>query len=214
MVTSMHALANRPAANEELAKLNGDDYREEAKLLACTYMAKANERDYLKSVLDHSFVYTEDMAISDLTNVTVKLDKDPVQSSHIPNQPESITMKLEDGYVDQMNRRIQKEAERDRYRIGYLDWCIHVVDTAVKYRTKNPLQEQIFKRAFKQKKSYQQIKKEYRKQLYNHTIADAKSGCLYAIGAELAMRACLPTDDWIYLEMIRSEIKANGDGKQ
>ena len=198
--------ATENAAAESKAAETASTWSTAAELLAASYAGLHKEAEVIRNYLDHPIVYTEDMAIRDLTQVTARTDKEAVQSSHISNQPESIVMKLEGGYVERMNRRLRYKADELSRRLVHICWKIGVVDAALNARTDN-FHRQIFRRIFVKHRTYASVRNAYKGRLYNRNIAKAKTDILSAIEAELAMRACLPNEAY-ELEMLKRECRS------
>ncbi len=86
---------------------SGEVFFQEAALFrAETYGKMLDDRVQLKALIDAGVIpYTEEMAIRDLSAVSVGYDTERVQTSNISNIPERIAALLDSGYVEKMNRR-------------------------------------------------------------------------------------------------------------
>ena len=78
--------------------------------------------------------YTEEMAIADLSEVTVRMDSERVQTSSLSNVPEKAAVMLEDGYISKRQRQMDREYQSACYELQYTDWQLGMVDAAMKER--------------------------------------------------------------------------------
>ena len=162
------------------------DVSELALFLAKTYGQMLKDRDRFKAVIDAGVtVYTKEMAIRDLSSISIDYESDRVQTSNISNIPERIAELLDNGYVEKMNRRLQWEMEETVKEYDYLVWKIEVVETAMRERM-DKKEQAIFERMFARGKSYRQVCKAYKKgTLHNKQVSQIKQRCLQAIANHL-----------------------------
>ena len=106
------------------------DFPALALFLSKTYGQMLKDREQLKAVIDAGVpVYTEEMAIRDLSAISIDYESDRVQTSSISNVPERIAELLDNGYVEKMNRKLRREMAETVKGYSYLCWKIEVVET-------------------------------------------------------------------------------------
>ena len=162
------------------------DCSELALFLAKSYGQMLKDRERLQSVLDAGVpIYTKEMAIRDLSSVSIDYETDRVQTSNISNVPLRIAELLDHGYVEKMNRKLRREMDESVKEYGYLCWKIEVVETAMRERM-DQRERAIFERMFARGKSYREICKAYKKgTLHNKQVSQIKQRCLQAIANHL-----------------------------
>lgn len=162
------------------------DCSELALFLAKSYGQMLKDRERLQSVLDAGVpIYTKEMAIRDLSSVSIDYETDRVQTSNISNVPLRIAELLDHGYVEKMNRRLRREMDDSVKEYGYLCWKIEVVETAMRERM-DKMEQAVFERMFARGKSYRQVCKAYKKgTLHNKQVSQIKQRCLQAIANHL-----------------------------
>lgn len=153
-----------------------------ALFLSKTYGQMLKDREQLKAVIDAGVpVYTEEMAIRDLSSISIDYESDRVQTSSISNVPERIAELLDNGYVEKMNRKLRREMAETVKEYGYLCWKIEVVETAMRERMEQK-ERAIFERMFVRGKSYRQVCKAYKKgTLHNNQLYILRGRCLQAL---------------------------------
>lgn len=167
------------------------DFPELALFLAKSYGQMLNDRDYLKSVIDAGVrPYTKEMAIQDLTAVSIDYESDRVQTSNISNVPERVAELLDSGYVKKMNRRLHREMAETVMDYAYICWKIEVVETAMRERM-DKKERAIFERLFVRGKTYREICKAYKKgTMHNKQVVQLKRNCIQAIADHLKNVGC------------------------
>lgn len=162
------------------------DCSELALFLAKSYGQMLKDREQLQSVLDAGVpIYTKEMAIRDLSSVSIDYETDRVQISNISNVPLRIAELLDHGYVEKMNRKLRREMDESVKEYGYLCWKIALVETAMRERM-DKKEQAIFERMFARGKSYRQVCKAYKKgTLHNKQVSQIKQRCLQAIANHL-----------------------------
>lgn len=162
------------------------DCSELALFLAKSYGQMLKDREQLQSVLDAGVpIYTKEMAIRDLSSVSIDYETDRVQISNISNVPLRIAELLDHGYVEKMNRKLRREMDESVKEYGYLCWKIEMVETAMRERM-DQRERAIFERMFARGKSYRQVCKAYKKgTLHNKQVSQIKQRCLQAIANHL-----------------------------
>ena len=151
-----------------------------ALFLAKSYGQMLKDREQLQSVLDAGVpIYTKEMAIRDLSSVSIDYETDRVQTSSISNIPLRITELLDNGYVEKMNRKLHREMDESVKEYGYLCWKIEVVETAMRERM-DQRERAIFIRIYVRGYTFSQLRKAHKKRLCNRQICEAKEVALKA----------------------------------
>lgn len=181
------------------------DFPELALFLAQSYGQMLKDRDTLKGIIDAGVLtYTEEMAVRDLSGISINYESERVQTSNIANVPERIAELLDAGYVEKMNRRLRREMDEAVSEYAYLCWKIEVVETAMRERT-GEKERAIFTRIFVRGFTFSQLKKSYKKRLYNRQICEAKQAALTAVADELALAACSKDVGYGYMKKLEKE---------
>lgn len=180
------------------------DCSELALFLAKSYGQMLKDRERLQSVLDAGVpIYTKEMAIRDLSSVSIDYETDRVQTSNISNVPLRIAELLDHGYVEKMNRRLRREMDDSVKEYGYLCWKIEVVETAMRERM-DQRERAIFERMFARGKSYREICKAYKRgTLHNKQVSQIKQRCLQAIANHLKNISSFPVYSEYMKELLR-----------
>lgn len=162
------------------------DFSEMALFLAKSYGQMLKDRERLKAVIDAGVpVYTKEMAIRDLSSISIDYETDRVQTSNISRVPERIAELLDGGYVEKMNRKLRWEMTETVKEYGYLSWKIEVVETAMHERMDGK-ERAVFERLFAKGKSYRQVCKAYKKgTLHNKQVSQIKKNCIEAVADHL-----------------------------
>lgn len=168
-------------------------FMELALFLAESYGQMLSDRERLKAVIDAGVQpYTEEMAIRDLSAVSVRYDTERVQTSNISNVPERIAELLDAGYVKKMNSRLEREMDDAAREYGYICWKIEIVETAMRERM-GKKEKAVFERLFVKKRTYRQICDAYRKgTLHNKQVSQTKKMCIRKIAEHLENVSCFP----------------------
>lgn len=140
---------------EKQASPDVPKYMAEALFLANSYTQMLEFRDALKKRLAGSWVYTIDMAISDLDIITVSYESERVQSSNISKPTERIALKLTDEYMARKQAEMDAEKAAIVRELDYVSWKIEVSETVWKERAKG-LEKSLFQLLFYQHKTYRE----------------------------------------------------------
>ncbi|MBQ6722820.1 MAG: hypothetical protein IJQ88_11710 [Clostridia bacterium] len=141
--------------DEKQAGPDAPMYMAEALFLAESYTQMLKFRDALKKRLAGSWVYTIDMAISDLDSITVSYESERVQSSNISKPTERIALKLTDEYLARKQTEMDAEKAAIVRELDYVSWKIEVAETVWKERAKG-LEKSLFQLLFYQHKTYRE----------------------------------------------------------
>ena len=141
--------------DEKKVSPDAPKYMAEAMFLAESYTQMLKFRDVLKKRLAGSWIYTIDMAISDLDSITVSYESERVQSSNITKPTERIALKLTDEYMARKQAEMDAEKAACIRELNYVSWKIEVVETVWKERAKG-LAKSLFQLLFYQHKTYRE----------------------------------------------------------
>ena len=141
--------------NENQVSPDAPKYMAEALFLAESYTQMLKFRDALKKRIAGSWIYTIDMAISDLDSITVSYESERVQSSNISKPTERIALKLTDEYMTRKQAEMDAEKAAIVRELEYVSWKIEVSETVWKERAKG-LEKSLFQLLFYQHKTYRE----------------------------------------------------------
>lgn len=182
-------------------------YLKVAMFLTDSYSRMLESKKALEKQIAGSWIYTINMAIAELDNLTVSYEGERVQSSNISNPTERIAMKLTDEYMARKQREMDAEKAACINELLYISWKIDVVEMAVKERL-DTNQKDIFTLLFKGHKTYKEAKgvlqKKRGERQYNRDLAEAKVQIWDAIIQELELCSSLE-QGLSFLERLRSE---------
>lgn len=175
---------------DEKIKMDNEkpDFPTLALFLAKSYGKMLKDREQLKTVIDAGVpVYTKEMAIRDLSSISIDYESDRVQTSNISNVPERIAELLDNGYVEKMNRKLRWEMAEMVKEYSYLSWKIEVVETSMAERMEG-MERAVFERLFVRGRTYRQVCKAYKKgTLHNKQVSQIKKKCIQAVADHLKM---------------------------
>ena len=175
---------------DEKIKMDNEkpDFPTLALFLEKSYGQMLKDREQLKTVIDAGVpVYTKEMAIRDLSSISIDYESDRVQTSNISNVPERIAELLDNGYVEKMNRKLRWEMAEMVKEYSYLSWKIEVVETSMAERMEG-MERAVFERLFVRGKTYRQVCKAYKKgTLHNKQVSQIKKKCIQAVADHLKM---------------------------
>ena len=183
-------LTDAPKPMEASELLESPRYMAEALLLANSYTKMLEEKARLEKLLAGSWVYTKDMAIDELDNITVSYEGERVQTSNISNPTERIALKLTDEYM--ARKQAEMDAERNAVvsELEYLNWKIGVVETTARERMSEK-QRDIFTLQYVGHRTYKQteraIRQKRRSSVYSDRIRIQKKECIEKLIQELVL---------------------------
>ena len=155
--------------------------------LAADYPFLLKEHDRLVKKLDGNWIYTKDMAIADLNNITVSYDMERVQSSNISNPSERIALLLTDEYLQKKQEEYEREHQRCLRECEYVDWKLDTVETAVRERM-NEFQRLVCRLIVVQRLAFQEAREFLPGKASNRKIVEAKKTIWQQISKELLIR--------------------------
>ena len=169
--------------------------------LASNYPVLLQEHDRLVRRLDGSWIYTKDMAIADLNNITVSFGSERVQTSNISNPSERIALLLTDEYLQKKQEEYNREHERCLRECAYVDWKLDTVETALRERM-NDMQRRIFDRVFVRNMTFREIRDSMGDSFCNREIVETKKAIWEQISRELQARALKERSyvQWLIME--------------
>ena len=133
-------------------------FEKEAVYLASTYPEMLKQRDWLKARINGDWTYTKEMAIDELTNITVAYDNEHVQSSNISRSTERVAMLLTDEFLAKKQQEYDREREALADQLAYTEWKIEVVERVIKERM-NFEQRTIYLKLFIGDSTYEKLRK-------------------------------------------------------
>lgn len=157
--------------------------------------------------------YTEDMAIEDLTAISVNTGSDRVQTSGISKVPEKVAMLLESGYVDKMQKKMDQEYEDLCRELEYVSWQLDIIDAAMEERM-TERQRVIFRWVYLEKISLRYIQENLMPQFSLFTIKAARDKALQCLEAEVQMRAGRCDEKNMISQILKEVEQETADGGQ
>ncbi len=194
--------ARKPS--ESMKPTEPPKYMAEALLLANSYTKMLEERTRLEKLLAGSWVYTKDMAIDELDNITVSYEGERVQTSNISNPTERIALKLTDEFMAQKQAEMDAERNAVVSELEYLNWKIGVVETTARERM-NERQKDTFTLIFVGHKTYRDtiniLKRKRKLEVACRNILELKQEIWRKLIDELSIRGWLPEQERFMLRL-------------
>ena len=205
--------ARKPS--ESMKPTESPKYMAEALLLANSYTKMLEERSRLEKLLAGSWVYTKDMAIDELDNITVSYEGERVQTSNISNPTERIALKLTDEFMAQKQAEMDAERNAVASELEYLDWKIGVVETVWHERMKGT-QKSVFQLIYYQHKTFMEAKsimlRRKKTKLYNRNLVHIKAQLWPLFDKEICFCAQSESEAK-YVEMLTEEVREKLEGE-
>ena len=153
-------------------------FEKEAAYLANTYPEMLKQRDWLKQRIAGDWTYTKEMAIEELTNITVGYGKEHVQSSNISRSTEQAALMITDEFLAQRQKEYDQQRQELVEQLKYIEWKINLVERAVKERM-NLAERVVFQCIYVEhrtlKKTIAILKKKIKRRYYNHDVETMKN---------------------------------------
>ena len=148
------------AEAEKMDKGDKDDTSEQiAGYLAENFSSLLRMQKRLKTLKEFGPVqYTEDMAVADLASISSVSGSDKVQSSSISDIPQRVSVMLESGYVQKMQRKMNQEYQELCEELEYIDWQLDIIDAAMEERMSEE-QRVVFRWFYRDRMSLRYIQK-------------------------------------------------------
>ena len=170
--------------------------------LAAEYPFLLKEHDRLVKRLDGNWIYTKEMAIADLDNLTVSYDRERVQTSNISNPSERIALMLTDEYMQKKQKEYEWEHQRCLRECEYVDWKLDTIETVIRERM-NDFQRRIFKLIFIQGYTFREVKETMPEKICDRKIIEAKKMIWQQISKELLIQEQV---NCRYTEQLKAEL--------
>lgn len=161
-------------------------YIDKAVRLATAYPNMLRQKEFQEELKAGKVLYTVDDAISDLSGGGINYGSEHVQSSNISNIPERIAIKLSEGYVENKNAQMVREATMSEYQLTELLEDIDTVQVALRHMEK--MDRAIFDRFYFRGMSYSKIASLCKKPLNDLQITRAKRRALAILANEIMIR--------------------------
>lgn len=185
------------------AKAYDEEMTAAASFLAENFASLCRRQQRLQTLKDFGPIrYTEGMAIRDLSAVSIRTDSDKVQSSNISNVPERILMTLEDGYVEKMQNRMNREYKDTCRELEYVNWQLDVIRTAMQERMTQE-ERVIFRYLFQHGMSVRDVRRQSGETLSIGKISKCRKRCIAKTGEELSARRKDPLENANYNRLMK-----------
>ena len=157
--------------------------------LAVNFSSLRKRQKRLKTLKDFGpMKYTEDMAIADLTSISVNTGSDKVQTSGISKVPERVALMLSSGYVEKMQEKMNQEYEDLCSELEYVSWQLDIIDAAMEERM-TERQRVVFRWIYLEKMSLRYIHDNLMPEFSTFTIKETRDKALLRLETEVKMRA-------------------------
>ena len=134
-VTKTDSGSGSDAAKTNDCIKQNDSAKHIASWLAKSFSSLLKRQKRLKTLKEFGQIkYTEDMAIADLTSISVNTGSDKVQTSGISKVPERVALLLSSGYVEKMQEKMNQEYEDLCSELEYVSWQLDIIDAAMEER--------------------------------------------------------------------------------
>ena len=159
-----------------------------ASYLAVNFSSLLKRQKRLKTLKEFGPIrYTEDMAVADLTSISVNTGSDKVQTSGISKIPERVAIMLESGYVEKMQERMNQEYEDLCKELEYVSWQLDIIEAAMEERM-TERQRVVFRCVYLEKMSLRYIHDNLMPELSIFTIKITKDKAVMQLSEEVMMR--------------------------
>lgn len=166
-----------------------DSAKQIASWLAESFSSLRKRQKRLKTLKDFGpMKYTEDMAIADLTSISVNTGSDKVQTSSISKIPERVALMLSSGYVEKMQEKMNQEYEDLCSELEYVSWQLDIIDAAMEERM-TERQRVVFRWIYLEKMSLRYIHDNLMPEFSTFTIKETRDKALLRLETEVKMRA-------------------------
>lgn len=160
-----------------------------ASWLAVNFSSLRKRQKRLKTLKDFGpMKYTEDMAIADLTSISVNTGSDKVQTSGISKVPERVALMLSSGYVEKMQEKMNQDYEDLCEELEYVSWQLDIIDAAMEERM-TERQRVVFRWVYLEKMSLRYIHDNLMPEISIFTIKETRGKALLQLETEVKMRA-------------------------
>ena len=181
--------------------------------LAVNFSSLRKRQKRLKTLKDFGpMKYTEDMAIADLTSISVNTGSDKVQTSGISKVPERVALLLSSGYVEKMQEKMNHEYEDLCDELEYVTWQLDIIDAAMEERM-TERQRVVFRWVYLEKMSLRYIHDNLMPEISRFTLSSVLEKAVAMMSVEVAYRRQNTTKKK-YLYQLTAEVAKEGDSNE
>lgn len=187
--------------------------RKIASWLAANFSSLLKRQKRLKTLKEFGPIrYTEDMAVTDLTSISVNTGSEKVQTSSISNIPERVAMMLASGYVEKMQEKMNQEYEDMCGELKYVSWQLDIIDAAMEERM-TERQRVVFRWVYLEKMSLRYIHDNLMPLVSLFTIKAERDRTLRKLEDEVGTRA-ERTGEEVWYSQARKEAEREAAGEK
>lgn len=184
-----------------------------ASYLAINFSSLLKRQKRLKTLKEFGPIrYTEDMAVADLTSISVNTGSDKVQTSGISKVPERVAIMLESGYVEKMQEKMNQEYEDLCGELEYVSWQLDIIEAAMEERM-TERQRVVFRWVYLEKMSLRYIHDNLMPECSRFKLSSILDKAVEMLSIEVADRR-LNIDEKKYLDQLTAETEQEGDGNE
>lgn len=184
-----------------------------ASWLAANFSSLRKRQRRLKTLKEFGpMKYTEDMAIADLTSISVNTGSDKVQTSGISKVPERVALMLSSGYVEKMQENMNQDYEDLCEELEYVSWQLDIIDAAMEERM-TERQRVIFRWVYLEKMSLRYIHDNLMPEVSRFTLSSILEKAVTMVSVEVAYRRQNTTKKK-YLDQLTTEVAKEGDSNE
>ena len=159
-----------------------------ASYLAVNFSSLLKRQKRLKTLKEFGPIrYTEDMAVADLTSISVNTGSDKVQTSNISKIPERVAIMLESGYVEKMQEKMNQEYEDLCKELEYVSWKLDIIEAAMEERM-TERERVVFRWVYLEKMSFRYIHDNLMPECSLGTIKNTRDKTLLLLETEIRTR--------------------------
>ena len=200
------------AKTNDYVKQN-DSAKQIASWLAKSFSSLLKRQKRLKTLKEFGPIkYTEDMAIADLTSISVNTGSDKVQTSGISKIPEKVALLLSSGYVEKMQEKMNQEYEDLCGELEYVSWKLDIIDAAMEERM-TERQRVVFRWVYLEKMSLRYIHDNFMTEFSRFKLSSILDKAVDMLSVEVAYRR-QDTTEKKYLDQLTVEAEKESDGNE
>ena len=186
------------SAKQDDSVTQNDSAKQIASWLAANFSSLSKRQKRLKTLKEFGPIrYTEDMAVANLTSISVNTGSDKVQTSGISKVPERVAIMLESGYVEKMQEKMNQEYEDLCRELEYVSWQLDIIDAAMEERM-TERQRVVFRWGYLERMSLRYIHDNLMPECSLGTIKNTWDKAILLLEEEIRMRAGkISEKDWI-----------------
>lgn len=187
-----------------------DSAKHIASWLAENFSSLRKRQKRLKTLKDFGpMKYTEDMAIADLTSISVNTGSDKVQTSGISKVPERVALLLSSGYVEKMQEKMNQEYEDLCAELEYISWQLDIIDAGMEERM-TERQRGIFRWVYLEKMSLRYIHDNLMPRCSLGTIKAEQDHAVQCLAEEVKTRKAV-ADEENYFRQLATETEGGDE---